>query len=338
MIPPAKNEFVILGFCVSMYLFGSRAGFATESGGESMRDFYVVFHKQLGDLVLLEPSLRKLALATGGSARLLTRSGHRDLLSLFEHVSYHAGVAWRPARLLVAYDSLSKTTLRSTITPAVKKICVLPERESRRAVSRVIFRKTFGSQLGEEYLAHYFWKHTPCKGDVFEPPRLRKPPSEWRPACAPEKPYVLLNPTSGWKRKSWTPAGWAAVNAALADEGFPRVVTGGSQHWQLEQVSAFAALAGGASPILAGSTSLREFLWLCANARLVITVDGAASHLASAFGVACLTLFGPTSVANWHLPGPRSRALVAEAGEDGRRRLKTLVPERVIHAAQELMR
>lgn len=31
MIPPAKNEFVILGFCVSVYLFRSRARFATES-------------------------------------------------------------------------------------------------------------------------------------------------------------------------------------------------------------------------------------------------------------------------------------------------------------------
>lgn len=91
------------------------------------------------------------------------------------------------------------------------------------------------------------------------------------------------------------------------------------------------------APILAGATSLREFLWLCASARLVVTVDGAASHLASAFGVPALTLFGPTPVVHWHRPSPRSVALVADASRDGKRRLRNLPPAPVLHAVRELM-
>lgn len=301
-----------------------------------MHGLYAVFHKQIGDLVLLEPALRKLSLARGGPVRLMTRSGHRDVVRLMEHVEYCPGLAWRPERLLIAYDPLPKTALRSALAPAARKICILPNRREAGRHLPFVFREVSIPELGDEYIAEYFWRHTPGGGGAFEPPRLLPPPREWRPACAPTAPFVLLHPTAGWRKKSWTPEGWAAVNDALAAEGLQRVMTYGGQDWQMGQAQDAARLAKDA-PILAGATSLREFLWLCASARLVVTVDGAASHLASAFGVPALTLFGPTPVVHWHRPSPRSVALVADASRDGKRRLRNLPPAPVLHAMRELM-
>ena len=41
---------------------------------------YAVFHKQLGDLVLLEPTLAKLCEHHGAPVECMTRSGHAPLL------------------------------------------------------------------------------------------------------------------------------------------------------------------------------------------------------------------------------------------------------------------
>jgi ADP-heptose:LPS heptosyltransferase len=63
---------------------------------------------------------------------------------------------------------------------------------------------------------------------------------------------------------------------------------------------------------LSGATTLQGFLALCHGARMVISVDGSASHIASAFGRPTLTLFGPTDPAHWHHPNLLARALRAE--------------------------
>ena len=44
----------------------------------------VIFRKQLGDVLLLEPALAKLAASTGGSVMLATRPGFEPLLELME--------------------------------------------------------------------------------------------------------------------------------------------------------------------------------------------------------------------------------------------------------------
>lgn len=44
---------------------------------------------------------------------------------------------------------------------------------------------------------------------------------------------------------------------------------------------------------------------------MVLCIDGAASHLAQAFGVPTVTIFGPTHPGKWHWPTPRHRVLSA---------------------------
>ena len=124
---------------------------------------------------------------------------------------------------------------------------------------------------------------------------------------------------------------------ALAAEGAPRVVmTSASTDWQVEHCLAIAGAAAPHVRSLSSGTTLEQFLWLCANASMVLTVDGAASHLAAAFGVRSLTLFGPTNIHNWHHTEPRNIALQAASDKDGKARLRNLASNEVLSAARTL--
>jgi ADP-heptose:LPS heptosyltransferase len=127
----------------------------------------------------------------------------------------------------------------------------------------------------------------------------------------------------------WTVDGWAAVLRAI---GGPFVLTNAGAGWQSEHCGKIAAATGA----VIQPTTLRQFLWLCANARAVLTVDGAASHLAAAFGVKCFTVFGPSSLANWHRPAPGHIAFQAPPDNAGARILKKLAPGPVVEALSAL--
>jgi ADP-heptose:LPS heptosyltransferase len=138
------------------------------------------------------------------------------------------------------------------------------------------------------------------------------PDDSWRPADFRVDDYVLLNSTAGWKSKRWKSSAWAEVAEALLAAGVPRiVVTSGAQDWQREHSQKIAAALGDRAIFLGGQTRLEEFLWLVSRARMVIGVDGAASHLAAAFGGRSLTLFFRTNPHNWHFPTEKSIALLA---------------------------
>jgi len=296
---------------------------------------YAVFHKQLGDLLLLEPALARLRSHHGAPVHVLTRTGHAPLLQLMDGVIYQSGLplAWHSH--LVCYDPLNKSALRSLFAPAGKKQCVLPEKREMQWFHRPLFGKVIVPELGDQYVAEYFWRNTPVPTEEeFRLPRLSKPPDAWRPDGLDGDPFVLLNPTSGWRQKCWQADAWAEVLQSLRQKtGWRFLMTSASTDWQITHCREIAERAGACVHSLANRTSLENFLWLCAHAQAVLTVDGAASHLAQAFGVRSLTLFGPTSLANWHRGTPRNLAVQAPASKDGKRRLKNLSAGTVLEAA-----
>lgn len=296
---------------------------------------YAVFHKQLGDLLLLEPALARLRSHHGGLVSVLTRTGHAPLLQLMEGVAYQAGLplAWRSH--LVCYDPLNKSAVRSLLAPAGKKQCVLPEKREMQWFHRPLFGEVIVPELGDQYVAEYFWKNTPVPAkEDFRSPRLAPPPDAWRPGGLDNEPFVLLNPTSGWRQKCWQAESWAEVLKSLHKKmGWRFLMTSASTDWQIAHCREISELAGPFVQSLANRTTLANFLWLCAHAQAVLTVDGAASHLAQAFGVRSLTLFGPTSLANWHRATPHNVAIQAHESKDGKRRLKNLPASEVLEAA-----
>jgi ADP-heptose:LPS heptosyltransferase len=279
----------------------------------------VICHKQLGDMTLLEPTLRKLSLAAGRPVELLTRSGHAPLIALMGDVRMTSRAWLRAFDAIFCYDDLDKSAVHAMLAFAPRKDLLLRSPMEVTKWNRRAFQEIRTPGIADAYLARYNWDYTIVEArEPWRPPVLNAPPEEWRPAGFREDGYVLLNSTAGWKSKRWKSSSWVEVARALLDAGVPRiVVTSGGQDWQREHSKKIADALGDRAVYLGGSTRLEEFLWLVSRSRMVIGVDGAASHLSAAFGGRNLTLFFRTNPHNWHFPTEKSVALLASPGEDG---------------------
>lgn len=143
-------------------------------------------------------------------------------------------------------------------------------------------------------------------GHLHLPDDLRLPP-------LPDR-YILIHPGTAREEKFWPPANWSAlVNDFRARQQIPIVITGGD--WDFERAQTDAILSGTHPPVtdLRGQLSLTQLAGVIAGARLAITVDTAALHLAAAFRVPQIALFGPTNP--WHWAPRHPAAIVLQAGQ-----------------------
>lgn len=273
----------------------------------------VICHKQLGDMTLLEPALRKLSLAAGRPVDLLTRSGHAPLISLMGGVRMTRRAWLRRFDAVFCYDDLDKSAVHAMSALSPRKDLLLRAPDEVTKWNRLAFWEIRAPGIGDHYLARYNWDYTIVEArEPWRAPVLDRPADAWRPADFREEDFVLLNSTAGWKSKRWKSSSWAKVADALLASEVPRiVVTSGGLDWQREHSQKIAAALGDRAIYLGGRTRLEEFLWLASRARLVMGVDGAASHLSAAFGGKNLTLFFRTNPHNWHLPTEKSVALLA---------------------------
>ncbi len=297
-----------------------------------MSGCYAAFHKQLGDLVLLEPALSRLQAHHGPPVRLMTRNGHADLITLMPGVEATRGLALSPARALYCFDPLNKSAFRSLLAPVLERHLIRPANIELHWYHPLVFASHRNPELGDSYIAEYFWKNTPVPANgPFRPPVLSKPPDDWAPEGWKAGEFILVNPTSGWKKKMWTVEGWTEVIRSIGSR-YRFVLTNAQAVWQVVHCQKIAS----ATDAVIQPTTLRQFLWICANARAVLTVDGAASHLAAAFGVKCFTIFGPTIMEQWHHPAPGHIAFQAPLNEAGIRSLRKLEARPVVEALAAL--
>ncbi|MGC1481838.1 MAG: glycosyltransferase family 9 protein [Chthoniobacterales bacterium] len=270
-------------------------------------------------MTLLEPALARLAEAHDSPVHLLTRSGHAPLISLMENVRQVSRVWLRRYAAVYCYDHLDKSALHAISTFSPDKELLLRSPTEVTKLHRIAFDEIRAPGIGDSFLAEYNWRYTLANArSAYRPPRLLQTPADWKPADEPSGDYLLLNSTAGWKSKRWKSSAWAEVLRGLLDHGVPRIlVTSGNQDWQVEHAHRITdTVADPRVTGLAGQTKLEEFLHLVAHARMVLGVDGAASHLANAFGGRSLTLFFRTNPHNWHATTPTSRAILAHHDEE----------------------
>jgi ADP-heptose:LPS heptosyltransferase len=264
----------------------------------------VIFRKQLGDVLLLEPALSKLAACTGSPVLLATRPAFDPLLSLMDGVLPAPRTPVRRAASVISFDPSFKAGLWALTTLAPKKQLVVTHPKYLRSWHNWIYRDGC-TALDESqcYRAEYFFNALPCATPfTFRPPRLQPPLASWLPSDLPEK-FVLLHTTSAWQRKSWPFASWGQVLSKLHAQGIgPFVVTGGSAPWEAEYVAALEQASGIPLINLCGRTTLTAYLAVVNKASLVLCIDGSATHLAAAFQRPSVTLFGPTHPLHWHFP------------------------------------
>jgi len=131
----------------------------------------------------------------------------------------------------------------------------------------------------------------------------------------PAGKFCVLHPGTARTEKYWLPERWAEVVSRLP---MPAVLTGGPDPDERAHLAAIrAALGATAPPVhdLGGTLSLLQVAAVIARARLVLSVDSAAMHLAAMAQRPQVALFGPTNPFHWRPRHPAARVLVA-SGED----------------------
>lgn len=304
----------------------------------------VIFHKQLGDTVLLEPVLRKLAQASGEQVQMLCPRQFEPVIELMPHARLASGRGrWLPDRLW-AYDWGGKTTRAAAITLCREKhLLIPPSRDWVTRAHRFTFTSIDVQPYLDRYLAQYFWDQTkaPACTENYSPPHLEQPPLEWKPCQWNGGSFLLLNPVSAWKRKCYDAESWSRVLEGVRDLDFPQVLmSGGNDDWQrshCEEIVSAAAAKGVKVTDISGTTNLREFLFLVSRAATVLCVDGAASHLARSFHVPCVTLFGPSYRQIWHQEDADNLALdAADYSQEYRPAVTHIPAEQVVESLKRL--
>jgi ADP-heptose:LPS heptosyltransferase len=280
---------------------------------ETSGNVWVIFHKQLGDTVLLQPALHRLALALPRPPVLIAPPRFAPLLQLMSDSCRPPQRQEGRPEWTLAYDSGSTSAWHTLRSRSRRTTIIRFSENGRRWIHSFVYHEIIDAPGGKRYRARYYWENTPVPTqEAFRPPRLQPPPSSWLPHTV-TGPYLLAHPGSAWRRKCWTVDAWVCVLDALhRHTGLPWILSGGGTPWEIEHNAQIAALCRAPVLNLSGATTLQGFLALCHGARMVISVDGSASHIASAFGRPTLTLFGPTDPAHWHHPNLLARALRAE--------------------------
>ncbi|MCK9376871.1 MAG: lipopolysaccharide heptosyltransferase I [Syntrophobacterales bacterium] len=108
-----------------------------------------------------------------------------------------------------------------------------------------------------------------------------------------DRPLAVLHPGARWATKLWPAASWATLATHLHGRGLRVAITGSAADQEL----ATDIIEQSQTPIinLAGRTSLAELAAVLRRARLAVTTDTGAMHLAAALGTPLVALFGPTA-------------------------------------------
>jgi ADP-heptose:LPS heptosyltransferase len=112
---------------------------------------------------------------------------------------------------------------------------------------------------------------------------------------------AVVHPGAAFGSKRWPADRFAAVAAALRDRGHDVVVTGSVA----ERPLARAVARGAGLPeqaVLAGRTSLAQLCAVVARSALVVCGDTGVAHVASAWRVPSVVLFGPVGPERWGPP------------------------------------
>lgn len=295
----------------------------------------VIFRKQLGDLLLLQPGLELLS-REQHPVFIHTRPGFADLLSLMPGHIQLFRARWPKADHVYCLEGRSGAMLYAGLALGARKSLLLT-RYDAPWWQRLIFDE-YKVQPGRAlYTALAYYQLFGGDTASFRPPRLNLPPPEWLPDDIPSD-YILIHPTAAWKRKSWPAVKWLSVLRQL-QTGLPWLITSGSSSWEMDLAREIAeGLPVGSAINLAGKTNLRQYMALTAKARATLCIDGSASHLSAAFGRPTLTLFGPTNAARWYWPHAHNKCLKATDFSSERKPAVAAIPESaVLTSIRELL-
>ena len=254
---------------------------------------------KLGDLLVAVPAIRAIKRAHPDHRMILAVPGWLDpILDLVEGVD-----ALLPARGLDAPLSVPS----GRVDTVVNLHGAGPE--SRQLLDALGARRKVGHRApgwdGPEWLdgihERVRWARLVTSHGMPADPddvALLDPGASGRPGAA------VVHVGAFYGCRQWPVERFARVVGALERDGLEVVLTGS----EAERNRAIAVAERAGMPedrILAGRIGLREFASVIADARIVVSADTGAAHLASAYRVPSVIIFGPAPVEEWGPPpGP----------------------------------
>jgi len=130
------------------------------------------------------------------------------------------------------------------------------------------------------------------------------------------QPFAIFHPGSARVEKFWEPERWAEVIGFAANElGLFPVLSGGGTELERAHLTAIREKLRTTLLDLSGQLDLLSLAALIERARLLVTVDSAPMHLASAAGTPQVILFGPTNPFHWRPRKSPAAILFGESPE-----------------------
>jgi ADP-heptose:LPS heptosyltransferase len=149
-------------------------------------------------------------------------------------------------------------------------------------------------------------------GDLL--PELVLPGGDRKSVDLPAGPYALLHPGTARPEKYWLPERWGEIAAHLQTaHHLQTLFTCGPNEFERAHVSAIPNAQTPGKSEICHPKDLLSLAELVAGARIVISCDTSVVHLAAAFRVPQIALFGPTNPFHWR--PMHERAVVLSAAQ-----------------------
>ena len=294
--------------------------------------------KRIGDLVLTAPALRRLRRdRPDAHITLVTLDAAGQLVpcipGIDEHLNYRSGRAnlalWSQLALgrydvVLDFNGTDRAAFMTFLSHA--GIRAGYEKRARKFPRSLVFNRVSDASLTELHTVDHMVALLETLGIDStdpEPLQLVVPEVELekikallaeRGIAGGEK-FALIHPGTARDEKYWLAERWAAVADHLATQrGLKIVVTGGADGGEKAHIEALKSAAQTPIVDLSGQLSLLGSAAVISLASLALGVDTAAMHLAGAFEIPQVLLYGPTNPYHWR---PRhAAASVVLAGRD----------------------
>lgn len=287
------------------------------------RSTLIIAPQWIGDAVMSEPLLRLLAergdaltvaaLPWVAPAYRAMPQVHRIVELPFAHGRLDLAARWRLGRDLQGrFDTayVLPNAIKSALLPAFAGI---PQRIGYDGEHRIgLLNRRLPNPPGRPPMVAYYSALAGPLAEPVSPPRLVIDAAARLAALAAAglqaDGYWTFAPGAEYgPAKRWPAAHYAALAASLhARDGLPVILLGSSKEAALcEEIS---AAAPGACRVLAGKTPLFDAMALIAASRGLVSNDSGLMHVAAAFGLPQVAVFGSTSPE--HTPPLNDRAQV----------------------------
>ena len=160
------------------------------------------------------------------------------------------------------------------------------------------------------------------------------------------QPFAVFHPGSARMEKFWEPERWTKIIEFAANAlGLFPVLSGGGNELERPHLAAIREKLHISVLDLSAQLDLLTLAALLEHARLLVTVDSAPMHLASATGTSQVILFGPTNPFHWRPRKSPAAILFGESAEplrhfqarEAKRPMKQISTAAVINAMRSMV-